>query len=651
MCGITGLISSRRNESGESLERRVSRMASTLAHRGPDGSGVWSDPRHGIALGHRRLAIQDLSPCGAQPMVSACGRYVIVYNGEIYNFRELRSELEDLGRSFRGHSDTEVLLEGIAEWGVEDALRRCDGMWAFAVWDDHRRCLTLARDRLGKKPLYYGWWDGHFLFGSELKALRAHPGFRPALDRDALALFVQLSYIASPRSIYEGVEKLRPGHLISVSPDSIPGAPQKCFWPLRELAERAAHEPLELGDDEAAQILDDKLRNAVARRMISDVPIGAMLSGGFDSSIVVALMQAQSERKVRTFSIGSQDPHLDEARFARAIAAHLGTEHTELVVTEDDAANVIPRLPALYDEPFADPSQLPTFLVCQLARAGVTVALSGDGGDESFAGYNRYFHALDHWRRLSGTPASLRRVGAWALGGLAAGSWLTASRSRASSRNELGPFGRRGASLQKKSERLASRSLADYYVRRDARCQDPRELVIGAGRPLSRVLDENEWPDMPHPLQRLMAIDLLDNLPEHFLVKVDRASMGVSLEVRSPLLDHHIVEWCLRLPISMKVRGAERKWLLRRVLDRYVPRSMTDRPKMGFGIPFDSWVRGSLRDWAEAQLDPRRLRDEGYLDADAVRRVWQQHLSGWRDRRFLIWNLLNFQAWLESLRP
>jgi asparagine synthase (glutamine-hydrolysing) len=625
VCGICGLLEPEAGPAVEALERTARAMAETLRHRGPDAIGTFADADGGLALGHTRLSIVDLSPAGAQPMRSASGRYAISYNGEIYNFRELRDELTAAGAAFRGDSDTEVLLAAIEQWGLEDALARANGMWAFGLWDARERELVLVRDRIGKKPLYYARIGRRFLFASELKALRAHPSFRAEVDRDALGFLVQYSYVPAPHSIYRGVHKLAAGSLLRVRQGGAAGPVEPVrWWRLDDALLRGAREPFEGSPEEAVDALETLLSDAVARRMIADVPLGGLLSGGVDSATVVALMQSRAQRPVRTFTIGFDEASHDESAAAARVASHLRTDHQTLVATPGDARDVIPALPALYDEPFADTSQIPTALVCRLARRHVTVALSGDGGDEVMAGYDRYFRSLSRWRGMRPWPLPLRSAAAAAL-------------------ERLAPV-----RFERAAHALRSESLEDLFVRLNARCPDARRLVLDARQLPSAFDDRAGWPALTDPLARMMWLDAALRLPECFLVKVDRASMGVSLEVRCPLLDHRVIEWAARIPTAWKVREGHRKWLLRRVLDRHVPPALSERPKRGFGVPLAAWLRGPLREWAESLLDPRRLRQEGFLAPDAVTEIWRQHLGGRRDRGLLLWNLLAFQSWLES---
>ena len=635
MCGICGFLLTKREAPGAVLHEIIDAMASTLRHRGPNDAGRFVDPAAGLAFGHRRLSIIDLSAAGRQPMTSACSRFVITYNGEIYNFRELRQILEQGGHRFRGHSDTEVLLGAIAEWGIEETLPRLDGMFAFALWDRQTRRLTLARDRVGKKPLYCGWCGGAFLFASELKALHRHPAFDGEVDRDALGLLIQLGWVPGPYSIYRRIRKLPPGTILTLDAADGPVEPViQTWWSAREVAEAGARGPFAGSFDEAVDALDSRLDVAVRARMIADVPLGALLSGGVDSSTMVALMQAASAIPVRTFSIGFREPKHDEAPFARAIAAHLGTEHTELYVGPEDSLALVPELPQIYDEPFADPSQIPTALVCRLARHSVTVALSGDGGDELFAGYQRYRRSLDTWQRLQRWPASARKATEALTATLddrfAAPKWLSKA--------------------AKRSAGMGAADALEVFVGARIRVEEPARLVRGARAVPHLLVERQSWPEMREPLQAMMYLDFAGYLPDDCLVKVDRASMATSLEVRCPLLDHRVVELAWSLPLHLRVDGRSAKRVLRSVLERYVPRTLFERPKRGFGVPIGAWLRGPLRAWAETLLDERRLAREGYLEPAAVHAVWQQHLSGRRDRPELLWHLLMFQAWHEHWR-
>jgi asparagine synthase (glutamine-hydrolysing) len=643
MCGITGFLDPSHSHNAEQLTSRAAAMAETLRHRGPDDSGAWTDAEAGIALGFRRLAIIDLSPAGHQPMLSADGRYGIAYNGEVYNFAELRGELQGGGHAFRGSSDTEVMLAAVCEWGLEAAVQRFNGMFAFALWDRQERRLHLVRDRIGIKPLYYGWMGGVFVFGSELKALKAHPAFVAEVDRDALALYLRHNYVPGPHSIYRNVFKLPAGSILSVDGSAPAGTLEPhCYWSARQAAEAGVSSAASGDDVELIERLDATLRASVRQCMVADVPLGAFLSGGVDSSTVVALMQAQSSRPVRTFTIGFEEAGFDEAGYARAVARHLGTEHTELTVTPAEARAVIPRLPDLYDEPFADASQIPTFLVSQLARQHVTVSLSGDGGDELFGGYDRYFQTRRLWAAGGWVPAPLRA----GLGRLAAsvtsGDWLP----RLTNRLGLPNLGDRAEKL---AGILGARSVDELYVRLISYWQRPEKIAPGAREPQTELLATGSWPALPSPAERMMYIDLVGYLPDDLLVKLDRASMGVSLEGRVPFLDdHRVVEFAWQVPLRCKMRGGRGKWILRQVLYRYVPSALVERPKMGFGVPIGAWLRGPLRAWAAALLEPERLSRQGFLDPAAVSRKWGEHLTGKRNWQFALWGILMFQAWLEA---
>lgn len=644
MCGITGFWQTP-GDNGVVLTVLAQRMSDQLAHRGPDDSGEWSDPDAGVALGFRRLAIVDLSPLGHQPMRSASSRYEIIFNGEVYNFAALREELTGLGHGFRGGSDTEVILAAVEEWGLADAVTRFVGMFAIALWDRERRELHLVRDRLGIKPLYYGWQGGAFLFGSELKALAAHPAFSGEIDRDALTLYMRFAYVPEPFSIYRNIYKLPPGTVLTLRRHDDRSARPRPFWSALEAAERGQDAPFSGSDAEAVARLDTLLREAVALRMVADVPLGAFLSGGIDSSTVVALMQAQSDRPVKTFTIGFAASGFNEADHAAVVAAHLGTDHTELTVTPQVAQAVIPRLPTIYDEPFADSSQIPTFLVSELARQRVTVSLSGDGGDELFGGYNRYQWGAGIWKRIGWAPAPARSLSARAVKTVSPETW-DATYARVES---LLPARLRqrtpGYKVHKLADALGATSPANLYLALVSQWRQPEAIVVGGREPRSLLLDAAAWPDLPGFVERMMYLDLVTYLPGDILTKVDRASMAVSLEARVPLLDHRVVEFAATLPLSLKVRDGRGKWILRQVLNQYVPASMMERPKMGFGVPIDSWLRGPLREWAEDLLDPRQMRSDGYLNPEPIQQKWREHLDGARNWQDPLWCALQFQAW------
>lgn len=621
----------------------AARMSHTLYHRGPDDDGQWVDASVGLALGYRRLAIVDLSPTGRQPMHSPCGRYVIVFNGEIYNFQALRRELEGYGYSFRGHSDTEVMLLSISHWGLNTAVTRFVGMFAFALWDRKLRRLHLVRDRMGEKPLYYGWMGNAFLFGSELKALRAHPGFQGEVDLAALALYFRHNYIPAPYSIYRYVYKLPPGTILTVESDRVSPIPVlESYWSLREVSERGSTYPLQGTTTEALDRLEITLGEAVKLQMQADVPLGAFLSGGVDSSTIVALMQAQSTRAVKTFTIGFQETEYDEAQYARAVAHHLGTDHTELYVTPAEAMAVIPQLPRLYDEPFADSSQIPTFLVAKLARQQVTVSLSGDAGDELFGGYHRYFLSNGLWKRIGWIPRWLRLAAARTLVQLPPGTYDALAPWTG------GAWARIGDKVHKLANLLGTPSSETMYHAMISYWQNPRQLVPGAVEPSSLLGAPSVPVSLRNFVERMMYLDAMTYLPDDILVKVDRAAMGASLESRVPFLDHRVVELAWGIPLDMKIRHGKGKWLLREVLYRHVPRELIERPKRGFGIPIGEWLRGPLRDWAEELLDEERLRREGFLDPRVVRQKWHEHLSAVRNWQHQLWGILMFQAWLAD---
>lgn len=652
MCGIVGFVSGAKNP--ERLDS-IGDMADALRHRGPDHGDRWIDRDAGVALGHRRLSILDLSPSGNQPMASANGHFVIAFNGEIYNYLDIRAELEARGNApaWHGHSDTEVMLAAIGAWGIEQAVRKFVGMFAFALWDREQRVLHLCRDRMGEKPLYYAWHNGVFMFGSELKALRRHPAWRDEIDRDALALGMRHNYIPAPYTIYKGAYKLPPGTILSLRAEALGGSPQFSptpFWSLREAAENGITQPFNGSEADAIDELERVVRRSIRMQMIADVPLGAFLSGGIDSSTVVSLMQLESRRPVKTFTIGFKERDYNEAEYAKAVARHLGTEHTELYVTPEEAMAVIPLLPALYDEPFSDSSQIPTYLVAKLAKTQVTVALSGDGGDELFGGYNRYFLGRAIQRRMYPIPASLRAGAARALTAISPGGWD----------RFVGPIARRlparlkintvGDRLHKLAEVLTCRTPQEMYRNLVSHWKEPTMLVSGSTEPPTVLTDSRQLTGVDDFTQQMMYLDAVSYLPDDILVKVDRASMGVSLETRVPFLDHRIVEFAWRLPLSMKIKGSTGKWPLRQLLARHVPPSLTERPKVGFGVPIDAWLRGPLREWAAELLRPARLRAEGYLNCEQVETKWREHSSGARNWQYYLWDVLMFQSWLEARR-
>jgi asparagine synthase (glutamine-hydrolysing) len=623
-------------------------MTDSLALRGPDDRDVWLGDDGHVALGHRRLAIIDLSAEGHQPMRSATSRFVITFNGEIYNYLDLRAQLTALGATFRGHSDTEVLLAAFEAWGVEQTLPRLNGMFAFGVWDSRERSLTLARDRFGEKPLYYGWVGGAFVFASQLTAIRSLPGFDGSVDRAALASFLRFGYVPSPRSIYGSIRKLPAAASLRVTPGSTPGSnpEERAYWALRDVVTNRA--PFE---DERAAVdqLDALLRDSVKLRLMSDVPIGAFLSGGIDSSTIVAMMQAESSRRVSTFSIANEEREYQEGDEARAVARHLGTDHHELLVTGADALGLVARLPEFFDEPFGDVSQIPTFLVSQFARRNVTVALSGDAGDELFLGYNRHVWLPRIWNLAKRLPLGARRVASTTLLSRPPTWWdarlATLSKVLPAAEQRLA-----GEKLHKIAGVLGLSSSGEMFRRLCSQWESPTELVIRGTEPTSLHTEPSLATEVPDLTERMAYVDTLTYLPDDILAKVDRASMASSLEARAPYLDPRVVEFAWRLPKGLKIRDGVGKWILRQVLARYVPPSLTERPKSGFGVPLDTWLRGPLRELAEEFLSEARLRREGYLNPAPIRAAWSEHLGGRRNHQYRIWCVLMFQMWLESVR-
>lgn len=668
MCGFTGFLDRKHVLNDEEVRPILDAMNRRILNRGPDDDGIWIDGNQGIGLAHRRLSILDLSAAGHQPMVSQSQRYVLVFNGEIYNHLEIRRDIEQFGSApvhpladqsamaesrhearWRGHSDTETLLAAIEAFGVGEALTRSRGMFAFALWDRHDRLLYLARDRMGEKPLYYGWQGDTFLFGSELKALEAHPDFRGEIDRSALSELLRLGYIPGPGSIYRHIHKLPPGTFLAIGIHR-PEARPVSYWSPADAALRGQMSPFSGDESEALTHLDSLLRDAVAGQMVADVPLGAFLSGGIDSSLVTALMQAQSNAPIRTFSIGFEEEEYNEAPFAKAIAQHLGTQHTELVVGPEAALAVIPHLPTLYDEPFADASQIPTHLVSQLARKSVKVALTGDGGDELFGGYNRHFWTMRLWNRMRHLPKGLRRQVANILTLVPPHLWDSSFRALGFLLPEGLRYRSPGDKLHKISRILGASRPEDIYFDLIAQTKDQNRLVVGSQAAQNALTDASHWPALREIEHRIMYLDSTTYLPDDILTKLDRAAMGVSLEGRVPLLDHRVVEFAWKLPLAMKIRNGQGKYALRQILSRYVPEALTERPKMGFGVPIDRWLREPLRDWSEALIQTDRLKSEGFFHPKRVQHLWKQHLSGRRNHASVLWSILMFQSWLESRR-
>lgn len=640
MCGITGFWGS-----CDAPASVAEQMALRIQHRGPDGAGVWLNKTGDLALAHRRLAILDLTLAGHQPMISPCGRFTLIFNGEIYNHEHLRIELEAEGGHFdwRGHSDTETLLAALRHWGVEKSLKKLNGMFAFALWDDTTKALFLARDRMGEKPLYYGRNNNIFLFASELKSFKAHPNWKPQIDRNALSLFFRHNNIPSPWSIYKGIKKLPPAHFIIIKDDGKSITKPYCYWNLKEIAENGISKHANNADD-TINVFEDLLLDAVKSRMVADVPLGAFLSGGYDSSIVTALMQAQSTRPVKTFTIGFNEKGYNEAIYANAVAKHLGTDHTEFYIAPEEAMSVIPRLPEIWDEPFSDSSQIPALLVSEMARKYVTVGLSGDGGDELFCGYSRYLQGYQIWSVLHFFPGPLRQV-IGSLMEIFPGRSLEYILSFLPDRFQIPHLADRmpklGAIFKEKTKELFYQHMMSHW-------KSPDQFVIGSTEPASLFNKPGKIANVSDFREQMMYLDSMIYLPDDILVKMDRASMAVSFEARIPLLDHRVVEFAWQVPMSMKYRDGKGKWLLREVLYRYLPRKLMDRPKKGFSVPIDEWLKAPLRDWAESLLDEKRLREEGFLNPVLIQKILHEHVSGKRRWHYYLWDILMFQAWLDN---
>ncbi|MFY0214355.1 asparagine synthase (glutamine-hydrolyzing) [Bacillus cereus] len=651
MCGFTGYVTRNSNYSEKEMLEDLLQMNNSIIHRGPDSGGTWINAERGIALGHRRLAIVDLTPEGHQPMYSNSGRYVIVFNGEIYNFQKLKEKIiaysPEYASKFRGNSDTEVILASIELFGIEKAVDSFIGMFAFSIFDLKENKLHLVRDRVGEKPLYYGWNNNHFLFGSELKSIVAHPHCHKEINRNALTLYLRHNYIPAPYSIYEGINKLEPGKHLILDLNSYKEE-IRTYWSFENIITQGIYSKNNKSEDDILEELEWLIKDSVKQQMLADVPLGAFLSGGIDSSTIVALMQQQSSKPVKTFSMGFNEDAYNEAQYAKEVARYLGTDHTEMYVTPQEALNVIPKLPVLYDEPFSDSSQIPTFLVSQLAKQHVTVSLSGDAGDELFGGYSRYQLGANSWGKLGRIPEVLRTGGATALKGISVDNWNRYF-------NWLSPMlaktGRRGAvgdKMHKIAEVIGVKDFDEFYQRLISHWKNPDEIIINGKEPNYAFTDLNRKLKLENPHQNMMYLDSITYLPDDILVKVDRAAMGVSLETRVPFLDHRIIEFAWKMPNSMKIREGTGKWALRQVLYKHVPQNLIDRPKKGFGVPIDQWLRGPLKEWCEYLLDGKRLNDQGILNPEPILQKWKEHKEGTRDWHYYLWDILMLQAWIEQ---
>ena len=634
MCGISGFFS----KTSSTFNNAILKMNSAIFHRGPDSNNFWQDKNSGIVFGHQRLSIIDLSTKGNQPMVSNSGRFIITYNGEIYNHLEIRKDLKKINSNikWKSNTDTETLLEALEFWGIEKTLSKIDGMFAFGIWDKKTRNLILARDRIGEKPLYFGWQgkgdNKVFIFGSELKALKAHPEFNGEIYRDAIALQLRHNSIPDPYSIYKDIYKLLPGHYLQLKEDDLKRnllPTPKPYWSLTKSAIYGNSNQLTLSEADIQKDLEKYIKNSVKKQMISDAPIGAFLSGGIDSSTIVALMQSQSNHPIRTFTIGFSENDFNEAQYAKKIAKHLGTNHTELYVSSKAAMDVIPKLPTIYDEPFSDSSQIPTFLLSQLAKPHVKVALSGDGADELFCGYDRYISTNNRSKKLNLIPLSLRKILAYGIKSISPNNWI-------------------GYKMHKGANALEAETLSNLYYILCSQWQDPTKTVINSKEP--STLLTNLKPELKglNSQQEMMVLDFITYLPNDILVKLDRATMASSLETRVPFLDHKLIEYVWTIPHSLKLKKGDGKWILKQILNQYDPKNLTERPKMGFGVPLGSWLRGPLRDWAENLLNEKRLMQEGYFNPKLIRDKWSEHLSNKKNWEHALWNVLMFQAWIDA---
>jgi len=649
MCGVTGFLGGEKSYNLNDSSPIINSMLNKIHHRGPDDHGYWSDSNKGVNLGHKRLSIVDLSQTGHQPMHSISKRYVVVFNGEIYNHIKLRQNLikENKSSNWIGTSDTETLLAGFDAWGIEKTIAKCIGMFSLAIWDKANKTLNLIVDRIGEKPLYYGWQGRGktktFLFGSELKALKEHPAFEKNINRDSLSLLMRHSYISHPNSIWKGIHKLEPGTILTISLNSSEPKLTK-YWSADQVIKNRKLTNNHLSEEEAVNQLDKLLQNIISKQMLADVPVGAFLSGGVDSSIIAALMQAQSTSKIKTFTIGFNEDKQNEAHYAKKIADHLGTNHTELILSAADAKNIIPMIPSIYDEPFADSSQIPTYLVSKLARNDVKVALTGDGADEILCGYNRYRVSNKLWSKYNKIPYCLRKVGSQTISTIPAGV-LNSLHKVFPMKNKSNNFSDR---VFKGGRLLKAKNIDQFYLEFISYWNDPEALVINSKEPKTILNSNHEGTHKMSNIERMMYLDLLSYLPGDILTKVDRASMAVSLETRLPYMDHRLIEYAWSLPNEYKYKNGQTKWVLKEVLNKYIPKKLYDRPKQGFGIPINEWLKGSLREWAEELLNEQKLKEQGYFDVKKIREKWIQHQSGKSNWQHQIWNILMFQSWLEE---
>ena len=647
MCGLAGFIDNNRSRSSESLEALSHKMCSTLINRGPDDFGSWVDEKSGIAMSHRRLAIQDTTLAGHLPMVSKSGRYIIVYNGEIYNYKTLREELKKAGYFFRSQSDTEVLLAAIEIWGLSAALDKFVGMFAFALWDKNNHRLYLVRDRLGEKPLYYGIFGNVILFGSELKAFEVHDSFVKSINRDAISLLLRYNYIPAPYSIYDKIYKIKPGTFLEIKVENHKiSTTEYTYWAYKNFVMSEGIDNKIYNYKEAKLSIKDALTESIRSQMIADVPLGAFLSGGIDSSLIVSIMQSLSPDPIKTYTIGFDHSEYNEANDAKSIANYLGTDHTELYVTASQALNVIPKIPNIFDEPFADSSQIPTYLISKLASSNVTVSLSGDGGDELFGGYNRYYKGYSAWKNFSRMPYPINYIFSEIICSINPEKWNFLYNHFGKYISDEKNYKNIGDKLYKMADIIKINNPQDMYLSLVSFWNNTEQIVLNSSEPMSTPRDYDNWVENLDDRENMMFLDTISYLPDDILTKVDRSSMAVSLESRTPFLNHSLVELSQRIPIELKIKDGKGKWILRNILNDFIPANFIDKPKTGFGIPIAEWLRGPLKEWAEALIDSSRLKHDGYFNAELVTNMWDKHLNKSRNYGHHLWSILMFQAWL-----